>query len=97
MRYRLRHNASTPSMNQPATEPERDPKADLSRRTVRVLERRPNGYVSFEFSIGWPELSVELLLPGPAFTEFCATQHVRMLEPYPDGAAASTNPTGDKP
>jgi phenol/toluene 2-monooxygenase (NADH) P0/A0 len=41
-----------------------------------VLEIRPDGLVSFEFSIGWPELAVELMLPTPAFEDFCANNRV---------------------
>jgi phenol hydroxylase P0 protein len=43
---------------------------------VRVLERRHDGLVSFEFSIGWPELAVELLLPTAAFDAFCSEHQV---------------------
>jgi phenol hydroxylase P0 protein len=53
---------------------------DVTRKFVRVLEERPDGLVSFEFAIGWPELSVELLLPAPAFAEFCATNKVLRLD-----------------
>ncbi|MCW5284111.1 phenol hydroxylase subunit [Verminephrobacter eiseniae] len=52
------------------------PAVDLQRRYVRLLERRGDGLVSFEFSIGWPELAVELMLPSAAFDEFCAHNHV---------------------
>ena len=61
--------------------------ADTSRRFVRVLEERADGLVSFEFSIGWPELAVELLLPRVAFAEFCATNRVIRLEPRADEPA----------
>ena len=43
------------------------PAVDTSLRFVRVIERRADGLVAFEFSIGWPELAVELMLPAPAF------------------------------
>jgi phenol/toluene 2-monooxygenase (NADH) P0/A0 len=56
---------------------------DTTRKFVRVIEIRDNGMVAFEFAIGEPELYVELLLPAPAFREFCATNAVTML----DGAA----------
>src|SRR6218665_3026414 len=52
------------------------PAVDLHRRYVRLLERRGDGLVSFEFSIGWPELAVQLMLPSAAFDEFCARNHV---------------------
>ena len=53
---------------------------DTSRRYVRLTERRADGLVAFEFSIGWPELAVELLLPEAAFTEFCSTNRVIRLD-----------------
>lgn len=53
---------------------------DLSRRTVRVLGRRRNGLIEFEFSIGWPELAVELMLPEPAFDAFCEANRVLRLD-----------------
>jgi len=59
-----------------ATDPLSLPSVDLNRRFVRVLERRSDGQVSFEFSIGWPELAVELMLPTAAFDEFCARHEV---------------------
>jgi phenol hydroxylase P0 protein len=36
--------------------------ATLARRFVRVTQRQPNGLVAFEFSVGWPDMSVELVL-----------------------------------
>lgn len=61
-----------------ATTPESQnlPTVDLQRRFVRLLERRGDGLVSFEFSIGWPELAVELMLPAAAFDEFCTRHQV---------------------
>ena len=56
------------------------PTVDTSQRFVRVLERRADGLVSFEFSIGWPELAVELLLPAAAFEAFCTNNRVRRLD-----------------
>ena len=56
------------------------PQCDLSRRFVRVLQRRNNGLVEFEFSIGWPELSVELMLPERDFANFCAAQKALVLQ-----------------
>jgi len=55
---------------------EQTPPLDIKKRYVRVLERRTDGLVSFEFSIGWPELAVELMLPSAAFDEFCCTHQV---------------------
>jgi phenol hydroxylase P0 protein len=56
------------------------PACDTTRRYVRVIEERVDGLVAFEFAIGWPELSVELLLPAAAFTEFCTTNRVQRLD-----------------
>lgn len=56
------------------------PACDPSQRYVKVLERMPDGLVSFEFAIGWPELSVELLLPPQAFEEFCHVNRVQRLD-----------------
>ena len=53
---------------------------DTSRRFVRVLEARSDGLVAVEFAIGWPELSVELLLPDAAFAEFCSRNQVQRLD-----------------
>jgi phenol hydroxylase P0 protein len=55
------------------------PACDTTLRFVRVTEERADGLVAFEFAIGWPELAVELLLPAPAFAEFCATNRVQRL------------------
>jgi phenol hydroxylase P0 protein len=56
------------------------PACDTTQRFVRVLDRRADGLVLFEFAIGWPELSVELLLPAPSFEEFCAANKVQRLD-----------------
>ena len=53
--------------------------AILLRKFVRVIAEREDGLVTFEFSIGWPELAVELMLPAPAFAEFCAREKVQRL------------------
>lgn len=53
---------------------------DTSRRFVRVTERRADGLVAFEFSIGWPELAVDLLLPAAAFADFCERNQVQRLD-----------------
>ena len=55
------------------------PPCDLARRTVRITERRADGLVAFEFSIGWPDLVVELLMPAAAFDEFCAAQRAQLI------------------
>lgn len=55
------------------------PAVDLSQRFVRVLNRRTNGFVEFEFSLGWPELAVELMLTEPDFEAFCRAHQARRL------------------
>ncbi|MFP8779953.1 phenol hydroxylase subunit [Hydrogenophaga sp. RWCD_12] len=65
-------------MNQPADQTL--PACDTSKRFVRVTERRADGLVSFEFSIGWPELAVELMLPAAAFEAFCTDNKVQRLD-----------------
>lgn len=64
---------------------------DTSRKFVRVIEERTDGLVAFEFSIGWPELAVELLLPRAAFDEFCTTHQVTRLEPRADDPHPADN------
>jgi phenol hydroxylase P0 protein len=49
------------------------------RRYVRVRRVRPDGLVCFDFSIGDPALTVELILPPAAFEEFCANNRVEHL------------------
>jgi phenol/toluene 2-monooxygenase (NADH) P0/A0 len=48
-------------------------------RYVRLLQETANGLVAFEFSVGWPDMSVELVLPRPAFEEFCEKNKVQFL------------------
>ena len=76
---------------------------DVTRRYVRVCKKRPDGFIEFEFSIGTPELCVELLLPEAAFHEFCLANDVIVLEPGKPGQgdwvarmnAASRQESGD--
>ncbi len=60
--------------------------ADLP-RFVRVLQRGPGDLVRFEFAIGWPDLSAELVLPQAAFASFCDSQKATLLP------AGETSPT----
>ena len=53
--------------------------ATMARRYVRVTDRRSNGFVAFEFSVGWPDMSVELALPEEQFNEFCKKNNVVFL------------------
>ncbi len=53
--------------------------ATLARRFVRITDRQPNGIVAFEFSVGWPDMSVELANPKEIFNEFCYKNKVELL------------------
>lgn len=46
------------------------PVMDVGKRYVRVTGAH-DGFVEFDFSIGDPDITVELILPRPAFEEFC--------------------------
>ena len=58
---------------------------DTSQRFVRVRNRRPNGFIDFDFAIGEPEVFVELILGEADFNEFCATNKVIVLPPLDSG------------
>ena len=75
----------------PTSAPPQPLVCDTSRKYVRVTEERADGLVAFEFSIGWPELAVELMLPRAAFDEFCATNQVIRLEPRADEPTPAPN------
>ncbi|NMG64732.1 phenol hydroxylase [Azoarcus indigens] len=65
---------------------------DVSRKFVRLIERRADGLVEFEFAIGEPELCAELLLPEAAFQAFCQRNAVTELParaPVEAGEAAA--------
>jgi phenol hydroxylase P0 protein len=46
---------------------------------VRFRERHANGFVEFDFSIGDPALSVELVMAQADYESFCATHQVTYL------------------
>ena len=58
-----------------------EPVIDVSRKFVRLVERRADGFVEFEFAIGEPELYAEMLLPAEAYESFCQINDVTLLEP----------------
>jgi phenol hydroxylase P0 protein len=64
---------------------------DTTLKFVRIIGVKDNGMVEFEFSVGDPDLFVELLLPAHAFADFCAVNQVTTLDPQPRGGAS-----GDK-
>lgn len=48
----------------------------LDNRFIRVRNRRRDGMVEFDFAIGAPEIFVELIMPAPAFEQFCTDNQV---------------------
>lgn len=48
---------------------------------IRVQRYTEGGFVEFAFGIGSPDLMVDLILPRPAFREFCQTNKVVDLTP----------------
>ncbi len=54
---------------------------DTRQRWVRVTGERAGGFIEFDFAIGEPDLTVEMILSPEAFAEFCAANQVQMLEP----------------
>ena len=53
--------------------------ASDSQSYVRVTKIDSRGYVEFQFSIGDPNLYLEMALPRAAFDEFCETQQAQHL------------------
>ena len=52
---------------------------DVNRCFVHITNVRADGFVEFDFSIGEPELYIELVLPWQAFEEFCSHNRVQHL------------------
>ena len=52
---------------------------DPDNRYVRITGIRNNNLIEFDFSIGEPEMYVELILPFEAFQTFCAHNRVQHL------------------
>ncbi|MBR0565376.1 phenol hydroxylase subunit [Azoarcus sp. L1K30] len=67
------------------------PVINVNLKFVRVIERRPDGFVEFEFAIGEPELCAEMLLPADAFASFCSSNEVVFLAPRDTSAASDWN------
>lgn len=51
-------------------------KLDIYKRYVRITGIINNKMIEFDFSIGEPEMYVELVLPFEAFQSFCANNNV---------------------
>lgn len=52
---------------------------DPNFRCVKVIGTSKRGFIEFEFSIGQPDLYVELVLPVVAFKAFCADWQVHLI------------------
>jgi phenol hydroxylase P0 protein len=48
------------------------------RKLVRITGER-NGIIEFEYGVGDLSLAIELMLPPPAFEEFCRTNAVELV------------------
>lgn len=64
------------------------PAIDVSLKYVRLIERRADGFVEFEFAIGEPELCAEMLLPVEAFEAFCRSNEVIHLAPRDESSGS---------
>ena len=64
------------------------PEIDVSKKYVRLTERRPDGFVEFEFAIGEPDLFAEMLLPADAYEAFCEANKVIQLGPRDESTDA---------
>lgn len=69
-------------MTKPLCEPgdQSEGRFDPTFKFVKVTGINPQGFVEFEFSVGSPELCVELMLRPEAFEEFCQSQGAVRLE-----------------
>ena len=64
---------------------------------VRLRKVRGDGFVEFDFAIGEPDLSVELVMPVAAFHEFCRANHVTHIAPIEGVAIGGEPPPGSDP
>jgi len=51
----------------------------MARRYVRITGRSANGFVQFEYSVGWPDFALEMALPEALFNDFCLKNKVQFL------------------
>ena len=65
-----------------------DGRFDATKRYYRLRQVRDDGHVEFEFAIGEPDLSVELILPRAAFDDFLRQTRA---QPISDAAAAEAD------
>lgn len=55
------------------------PLFDRTQRFVRITAQREDGYVEFDFSVGDPDLAVELIMNRAMFIRFCQVNSVRTI------------------
>ena len=48
---------------------------------IHIQQERPDGFVEFDFAIGDPELSVDLILAKADFERFCTQHQTRTISP----------------
>jgi phenol hydroxylase P0 protein len=53
--------------------------ATMARRYVRITGHSDNGFVQFEYSVGWPDFALEMALPEALFDDFCLKNKVQFL------------------
>ncbi len=56
------------------------PNVNTNKRWVRILRKTENDFIEFEFFVADKDLFVELILPEPAFKDFCASNRVVIVE-----------------
>ena len=64
---------------------------------VRLREVRTDGFVEFDFAVGEPDLSVELIMPIEAFHEFCRANRAVHVPSIVDATLASETTRRDRP
>jgi len=69
---------------------------DPCARFVRLRQVRADGFVEFDFAVGEPDLSVELILPLAAFHEFCSANHVIRIASVEDALIAPPDAAGEQ-
>ncbi|MEO0048133.1 MAG: hypothetical protein RLZZ410_1092 [Pseudomonadota bacterium] len=53
---------------------------DTTKRFVRLIEKRDDGFIEFEFSVGEPEIFAEMMLTAEDFKTFCEEHKVVMID-----------------
>lgn len=62
---------------------------------VKIFGIRRGVFLEFEFTVGFKELTIELVMPYAAFKEFCETNHVNEIKCNHDINAAFTEMSKD--